>query len=296
MQIKTIKINGNDLCPCGSNKPFKGCCKETHYLYMLNKTEVITNFESRPIMYRKDTFDRSCDEFNSFSASVYGKSIIRMSELLDIILQFYNIVDKGLEVFKEYTPCEAGCSHCCNQIVWICKPEGELIRSYVIKNFSKKEIKKIEERIPLSLPFIPSKEEMIKEHTEAIIYKKYKKNGCFETYYKLQLPCVFLSELKRCSIYPVRPLACRTHLVLSKVDYCYAESDIEPFEINNSFIEKMHEFMNMINSSIINKQINAELEGIDTIQEYFKDGFEYRNSLLTKIYLLFEKMIKVFKA
>ncbi len=94
---------------------------------------------------------------------------------------------------KENIPidCKAGCAWCCYQPVFALTHELLVINEYMHKNLSKKDI------------------EDIKKKT----YAKYErtKGMDYDTILKVNHQCPFLIDNK-CSVYPVRPLACRIYL------------------------------------------------------------------------------------
>ena len=79
--------------------------------------------------------------------------------------------------------CKAGCHHCCHQQVTISEPEAWLIfrRNY----------------------------KLIADHKSTLLHQK--KYTCSDYHYADDYSrCIFLDEDNQCSIYPIRPLACRS--------------------------------------------------------------------------------------
>lgn len=101
---------------------------------------------------------------------------------------------------KENIPvdCKAGCSWCCYQPVFALTHELLVINEYMHKNLSAEDI------------------EDIKQKT----YAKYErtKGMDYDEILKVNYVCPFLIDNK-CSVYPVRPLACRIYLS-RKVNAC----------------------------------------------------------------------------
>lgn len=84
---------------------------------------------------------------------------------------------------KEHSACKAQCTHCCNIPVTLSETEAKLISLAIGKPFTK-----VRQSAWIAQPR-----------------------------YGYQHPCTFLRE-NGCSIYPHRPMACRTHLSLDRDD------------------------------------------------------------------------------
>lgn len=85
-------------------------------------------------------------------------------------------------------PCEKECTHCCHQLVTASIPEALIAMRRVPTSFNK-EIPRLEREI------------MLLSQPDASNRK----------WFMMNIPCVFLKE-RLCSIYPDRPVACRTQL------------------------------------------------------------------------------------
>jgi Fe-S-cluster containining protein len=112
--------------------------------------------------------------------------------------------------------CRPGCSACCRQMVPLAIPEAFYLSDLIA-----------------SLP--PDRRQMISPRFERIV-TELDNNGFYERisnpdnteddyqiiaqeYLYLRLPCPFL-EQDRCSIYPLRPMACREYHVTSPPEWC----------------------------------------------------------------------------
>lgn len=91
------------------------------------------------------------------------------------------LADGFSKAITPYTPCKDGCSHCCHMAVAISDTEAHIIAGYIGKK-----------------PAVMGTIEKFIEDT-ATYQQEY-----------AGVPCTFLEEGK-CSIYSVRPIACRTH-------------------------------------------------------------------------------------
>jgi len=115
---------------------------------------------------------------------------------------------------KAKTACREGCSYCCYYQVDVSAHEALQIVDFVSKQFPKERISEFLEAAG----------------TNAAIIRKLTRAEHRET----NIACVFLRD-GRCSIYPVRPLHCRTHHA-TDVEGC-KESYMNPaVDIANTFI------------------------------------------------------------
>lgn len=121
-------------------------------------------------------------------AIAVGNRIVQSTPLISLIDQaiatldrdkILGIADNISKAIVPHTPCQNGCSHCCYMNVAITEFEANLIADYA-------------RRPIINFP-------------DPKIYMETFREDEFAT-----VPCTFLIEGK-CSIYPVRPLACRLH-------------------------------------------------------------------------------------
>lgn len=123
------------------------------------------------------------------------------------------VADRFSDFIKHETPCGTGCSHCCYMAVSVSQEEAELIGEYV-------------ERDPFKLNFDPQ------DYVD--------RNGGRDLYEGVA--CTFLVE-GRCTVYPVRPIACRLHHSLqSDPSDCAIGSGKEInvlniYNIHNAFVD-----------------------------------------------------------
>lgn len=90
------------------------------------------------------------------------------------------------EAVTPHTACSKGCNHCCYMAVAVSSFEADLIGRYLGRN-------KVEAAaVPLEKYSDPSARENSVEHFTGV-------------------PCTLLGADGKCSVYPVRPIACRTH-------------------------------------------------------------------------------------
>lgn len=135
------------------------------------------------------------------------------------------------------TPCSKGCSHCCKMAVGITDYEADLIGKHI-------GVKPREVRIhPAKL------KSMVQDY-----------NG---------VSCPFLKK-GVCSIYEVRPLACRTHYNLSAYATICDLNHKPPFTIPN---------LNFSTLWSAHVEINAGTYNFGDIRHYFPDGFHTEQEL-----------------
>lgn len=126
------------------------------------------------------------------------------------ILQMWEAADAVCKEITPLTACKQGCSHCCNIAVTLTTTEAQIIGKHI-------------GRKPQDLK-VP-----------ADIFANISKYS--------GVPCPFLKK-GRCSIYTVRPLACRLHFNLADSPY-FCNVDIPPTEsvvpqINTEVIDEAH--------------------------------------------------------
>ena len=125
-------------------------------------------------------------------------------------------ISKGINVRLKNikTVCTPGCSHCCHQNIPIHAAEELTIMEYVDQNFSSTQRSDLSNRFRAwfafmndntpNLPMLSKKD--INEFGNKLIQYK--------------IPCPFLNNEKKCSIYPVRPITCRTFYVKDAPEKC----------------------------------------------------------------------------
>lgn len=124
--------------------------------------------------------------------------------------RFWEAADKLCKAVTPFTACKNKCSYCCNIAATMTETEADILGKYVGRK-----PKKITKRVDI-LANIP------------------KYSG---------VPCPFLKK-GRCSVYEVRPLACRIHFNLADTPH-FCNTDIPPGEsvvpqINNTEIDRAH--------------------------------------------------------
>lgn len=106
--------------------------------------------------------------------------------------------------------CKAGCSGCCYLMVLVSLPEAIAIAEYFLEDHQRRQM------IPLLMRSFLEQVQQTPSGPVAEVR---------ENYFAKKVPCTFLdTETKLCTIYPVRPAACRYHAVVSDPALCQPEA------------------------------------------------------------------------
>lgn len=201
-------IDENKICICGSGKKLKDCCVNNK----MNIEVIGKNYKNESIIIDKDKNKEIYYEVEDFiGKNLKDYSLLSSDQGIEYLEKLYSYSNSFLRKLETTASCKKGCDDCCNRLV-LCTPiEAEYIRRYVNNYFSQRRQKEIltsYQKIQHALPsFIELYNLKFKEKIEKNIHKE-------------KISCVFLDENKRCSVYTVRPYACRSHLVFSHPDKC----------------------------------------------------------------------------
>lgn len=119
------------------------------------------------------------------------------SSPLKAISTFYRRMDDALSHVPEKLACDGSCSYCCHYHVYVTPIEAFAIAEYMSKNFDAKEISVVSEKLALAV-----------EQTKGMTT---------EEHIATNVRCPLLTDSGRCSVYEVRPTACRQHHALNRV-------------------------------------------------------------------------------
>lgn len=109
---------------------------------------------------------------------------------------------------KTTIKCEGkGCNHCCHILTLVTKPEAHLIKRFL----SAKSIK--------AKPWSEPVKKFIAEINPVGDIKKRNRDYC-QLISTKDRRCIFLSAKGECTIYPVRPIACRNYAVVTPPEDC----------------------------------------------------------------------------
>jgi Fe-S-cluster containining protein len=211
------KLGRNAPCPCGSGKKFKKCCGK-----LPTATRAIT--ESPIAVNQRIAYEgRVGRERKQWSEDFLAWK----TKELEII----SVGQKSAESASGRSiSCVKGCSFCCSQYVgaslqecdgivyWLYQHPDRLdtfVAQYGIWRKSLREHERVFKEtskaasISMANPLDSKAREIFTEKAEA--------------YHQLNISCPFLVE-DACSIYPVRPFACASHVVVSSPEHCKPSS------------------------------------------------------------------------
>jgi Fe-S-cluster containining protein len=143
--------------------------------------------------------------------------------------------------------CRRGCSECCSQLVPMSIFEAESIAEH-LRSLPEERQKELAERFHQALSKLSAAgliDRMVAEGLQAD--SKEFQQLVFDYFYQ-RIPCPFLED-HACSIYPVRPFACREYLVTSPAEYCF-----DPVTMPVVGVKRPLKFFALLN------QIGAEVE------------------------------------
>ncbi len=106
--------------------------------------------------------------------------------------------------------CKVGCAGCCHLLTLISLPEGVAIAEHFLADVTRRTL------IPLLMQSFFGQ----LKHLDGESYANIR-----DTYFRKKVPCSFLdTTTNRCTIYSVRPSACRYHMVVSDPAACHPDS------------------------------------------------------------------------
>jgi Fe-S-cluster containining protein len=151
-----------------------------------------------------------------------------LEEFLD---QVENELRAGLRASdRDMIACSAGCGSCCRVNVATLSPEAHNIAAYLCHAWSAAELDELREQMRRMLVIVSGLDD-----DERIATNQ---------------PCVFLDEQQSCSIYPVRPLLCRS-ITSTCVDACRAALCWNMFEESGTVV------MNMFQKDLMDTAFNT---------------------------------------
>lgn len=123
------------------------------------------------------------------------------------VIYLYRISDEISKIVSPLTPCKKGCGHCCNQATGITEAEAKLIADATGRTMHKPPVD-----MNAQMRAMAEGGATEEEATDVRDSQVRKWEG---------KPCTFLGADGACTVYDVRPLACRIYYSLeSKPDYC----------------------------------------------------------------------------
>ncbi|MBU5484064.1 YkgJ family cysteine cluster protein [Clostridium sp. MSJ-11] len=224
------------------------------------------NYLGENMLYSEAENDKVYDEIASTLIEEIHENELSLSNGKKLLKEIYEIYDEGNRQFEKYASCKKGCGHCCCLYVDCSPIEAELIREYVQANFSQDEINLLKNKINEVVPIMPTTLDMEENNEHALHYLNKK------------LPCIFLSEEKTCTIYPVRPFNCRKFLTITSPEECILGEHVVKLNpsINNIGILSINSLsMNVTRFRRLVVQNEQDYKSLfKGIPLWFKNGFE----------------------
>lgn len=218
------------------------------------------NYLGENIIYDEIGNNNSYDEMASMLMKEIHENALSVSQGKNILKELYEIYDEGNLQFEKYASCSKGCGHCCCLYIDCTAIEAELIREHVQANFSQEQTSILKAKIDDIAPLIPSRQD-IDENNEHALY-----------YLNKKIPCIFLSEEKACSIYPVRPFNCRKFLTITSPNECIEGKHV--VKLNPSINNVGLLSINSLSESVTRFKRASTPKGLPL---WFKNGFEEIN-------------------
>ena len=223
-----MKINRNDLCPCGSRKKYKKCCGQSP---VSPKDRQYIN-DAHEWM-DKNILKGAYPDLYGFlvlvdhglpAAEIWNQLQFWSEQYLNYgesrTDKFHKIIDESIEYQNEldtqdgYNPyfCHKGCAGCCYQSVACTDEEAHLIYTYCAQNGINIDFNKIERQ----LKYIDFDEN-----------KNFSGITTWDDQAEEDQACIFLNaEEKTCAIWEVRPFVCRVHLAEKTNEFCRSHNGV----------------------------------------------------------------------
>jgi Fe-S-cluster containining protein len=220
MEIRAVEIEGEALCPCGSERKHMDCCASTGHRFGL------LEYEGKRIFFDVDETQQRVDELVTFCSEKIFKrlheneAIVEKEKALRYLKAIYELSDKALEPFLRNSSCEKGCNACCYLIVESAAIEAEMVSRYMEEHFDREKKLDVLAKIKEAKRYYPDPVGIDEEYPESV----------FEKHFALHVPCPFLSSEGSCMIYEVRPINCRKHTVFSDPRQCEIMADTASYE------------------------------------------------------------------
>ena len=200
---------------------------------------------------------------NSGTGTEVSGTDIRVTSQEDFVNSVYSSVDKTSALRLDQLrnedgivpTCKLGCCHCCRYHILINIAEIHTMVQYIKRELSKNQINGLRVRTQQWHAWDNSRPD---RHPSV----KIEEQEDFSTY----VHCCPLLVDGACSVYPVRPVVCRTHYVSSPSSLCFATKDPESTEDPPVAITSV-----LTATSSFSRPIRARIE---------KTGLEYSRSIM----------------
>lgn len=202
-----ITVNKNEPCICGSGKEFSDCCMKKNHSY-----EGLLKDDGTYGIYDLTEFMAAAKGLLIFIDTRVNSETFQLpfSSSSKKLNKLYEKLATTLNPIEKVASCKVGCNHCCHLPVLTSKLEYEVIKDFINHKFSGGEKENLKNKINLNKQIFENM-----QHKE----EKFSKVS-YDNYIKMTVPCAFLDETNRCSIYNVRPFVCRKYLVFNNSSVC----------------------------------------------------------------------------
>lgn len=266
MRAASGKVERNDYCPCGSGKKYKKCCigKDTRQSFPM--VAAYKNYKGEEIRFDPRRADQDVEKLKYLLDLLHNRQQMGIKRALQVLSEIYLLFSALQSHFVAGASCEKGCSYCCHIYITVSRLEAELVRRYVAANFDQAAQDDLLARIRQhQRDYLRQEElELLKDDPEGL-------ENLFEAYLSKQIPCPFLSPAGACRIYPVRPFACRSLLVISDPRDCRRHKGIQikPYNINEYVMASIANLSRKVFGDNGEKQLPVWfLDGFSPVEEH----------------------------
>ena len=168
--------------------------------------------------------------------------------------EVYSQVDQ--EIGKNEMICQKGCPFCCHQSVTVAAFEGSYIESFVLNKMPKHIRRIVKANIKRWFSFFNANtpERQLTKQDLPEVERRQAIEG---------VPCPFLVN-NVCSIYPVRPLVCRTYFVNDDVSLCQQnpsrDGDVKGRDIRDRYFKHVFEIQGSTYMRLLPYSVAEKLE------------------------------------
>jgi len=160
-------------------------------------------------------------KFNATAVVPAGQT--NLTQILPIIQSLDDALIRGFsaQLAEAGTPvtCNAGCTHCCHQLVSLNIFEAEALTTW-IRSLPEARQQHLADRFHQTLLKISAAGLIDRIVSEDWFVESTTARQLAVDYLYKRIPCPFL-ENDACTIYPMRPLICREYMVISPPEHCY---------------------------------------------------------------------------
>ncbi|MDH7478916.1 MAG: SEC-C metal-binding domain-containing protein [Syntrophomonadaceae bacterium] len=261
MRAESGKVERNDYCPCGSGKKYKRCCIGKDFRHSSPMAAAYKNYKGEETRFDPRRADQDVEKLKFLLDLLHSRQQMGIKRALQALQEIYQLFSTLQNHFSAGASCEKGCSYCCHIYITVSRLEAELVRRFVAANFDRAAQDGLLARIRQHQhDYLQQEElELLKDDRESL-------DNLFEAYLSKQIPCPFLSPAGACRIYPARPFACRSLLVISDPRDCrrHRGVQIRPYNIN--------EYV-MASIANLSRKVFGDGSGEKQLPVWFLDGF-----------------------